>query len=61
MTELFPGFDYSFDAIKDESNELFSAYKEMFEVVISQGNPLWSILRIYAPFMSVLLASFFSS
>jgi cytochrome P450 len=51
------GFDYNFDAIKGESNELFGAYKEMFEVVISQGHPVWTLLRIYAPFMSALLDS----
>ncbi|KAF8813584.1 cytochrome P450 [Phlegmacium glaucopus] len=49
------GFDYNFEAIKDETNELFGAYKEMFEVVISQGHPVWTILRIYAPFLSSLL------
>jgi len=27
----------------------------MFEVVISQGHPVWTILRIYAPFMGSLL------
>ena len=60
LTELlFQGFDYNFEAIKGESNELFGAYKEMFEVVISQGHPIRTLLRIYAPFMCALLASFF--
>jgi hypothetical protein len=29
----------------------------MFEVVISQSHPVWTLFRIYAPFMSALLAS----
>ncbi|KAF9566823.1 cytochrome-450 hydroxylase [Agrocybe pediades] len=48
------GFDYDFNAIHHESNELFSAYKEMFEVAISQGNPIRTIFGIYAPFLSAL-------
>ncbi|KAF8973329.1 cytochrome-450 hydroxylase [Flammula alnicola] len=48
------GFDYNFNAIQNESNELFSAYKEMFEVAVSQSNPLRTIFRIYAPFISSL-------
>ncbi|KAF8159536.1 cytochrome-450 hydroxylase [Crassisporium funariophilum] len=43
------GFDYNFNAIDDETNELFGAYKEMFEVVISQGAPFRTLQRIYAP------------
>ncbi|KAF9478642.1 cytochrome-450 hydroxylase [Pholiota conissans] len=49
------GFDYSFNAIENESNELFCAYKEMFEVAISQSNPMRTIFRIYMPFISSLL------
>ncbi|KAH9485345.1 Cytochrome P450 monooxygenase 215 [Psilocybe cubensis] len=48
------GFDYDFNAIENESNELFSAYKEMFEVAVSQGNPFRTIFSIYAPFLSSL-------
>ena len=58
---FFQGFDYNFNAIKDESNELFAAYKEMFEIAISQSHPVWTLLRIYASFMSALLASSSSS
>ncbi|KAG6844337.1 hypothetical protein H0H87_007613 [Tephrocybe sp. NHM501043] len=43
------GFGYEFNAIKDETNELFSAYKEMFEVAISQGNVARTLLNIYFP------------
>ncbi|KAG6821000.1 hypothetical protein H0H93_008629 [Arthromyces matolae] len=48
------GFDYEFSAIKDETNELFCAYKEMFEVAISQGNPARTLLNIYLPSISRL-------
>ncbi|KDR75950.1 hypothetical protein GALMADRAFT_1331936 [Galerina marginata CBS 339.88] len=48
------GFDYNFNAIEDESNELFCAYKEMFEVGISQSHPFRTIFRIYSPFLSSL-------
>ncbi|KAH8828331.1 cytochrome P450 [Flagelloscypha sp. PMI_526] len=48
------GFDYDFNAIQDESNELFLAYKEMFEVSVSQGSVFRSMLSIHAPFISRL-------
>ncbi|CAA7263202.1 unnamed protein product [Cyclocybe aegerita] len=48
------GFDYNFNAIRDESNELFMAYKEMFETAISQGSFLRTMLRIYLPSVSSL-------
>ncbi|KAF9531581.1 cytochrome-450 hydroxylase [Crepidotus variabilis] len=49
------GFEYDFNAIQDESNELFLAYKEMFEVAISQGNSVRNIIRIYAPFLDLII------
>ncbi|KZT26770.1 cytochrome P450 [Neolentinus lepideus HHB14362 ss-1] len=50
------GFDYEFNAIQDESNELFLAYKEMFEIAISQsaGGALRSVLAIYFPIINKL-------
>jgi cytochrome P450 len=45
------GFEYNFDSIEDESNELFTAYKDMFETAISQNNDFRTILGIYAPFL----------
>ncbi|TFK44652.1 cytochrome-450 hydroxylase [Crucibulum laeve] len=48
------GFDYNFDAIRDETNELFMAYKEMFEVAISQGRPIRTIVGIYFPLFNTL-------
>ena len=48
------GFDYEFHAIQEESNEVYLAYKEMFEVAISQGSNLKSILAIYFPIIWIL-------
>ncbi|RXW24956.1 hypothetical protein EST38_g866 [Candolleomyces aberdarensis] len=45
------GFDYEFHAIQNESNELFNAYKEMFEIAISQGDGLSTFISIYAPWV----------
>ncbi|KAF8647176.1 hypothetical protein AX16_007005 [Volvariella volvacea WC 439] len=43
------GFDYHFNAIQNEDNELFAAYKEMFEVAVSQGSHLRTLVSIYLP------------
>ncbi|KAG6897407.1 hypothetical protein C0992_001914 [Termitomyces sp. T32_za158] len=48
------GFGYEFNAIKDETNELFCAYNDMFEVAISQGNALRALFNIYFPSISRL-------
>ncbi|GLB37143.1 putative cytochrome P450 [Lyophyllum shimeji] len=48
------GFGYEFNAIKDESNELFCAYKEMFEVAISQSNVVRTMLNVYCPWLTSL-------
>ncbi|THV08596.1 cytochrome-450 hydroxylase [Dendrothele bispora CBS 962.96] len=48
------GFDYNFNAIQDESNELFLAYKDMFEIAISQGNLFRTLLSIYSPTLNQL-------
>ncbi|KAI0693851.1 cytochrome-450 hydroxylase [Cerioporus squamosus] len=46
------GFDYEFNAIHDESNELFMAYKEMFEIAVSQqGGGFWELAIVYAPIL----------
>ena len=52
--DLSLGFDYNFNAIRDETNELFCAYREMFEVAISQGRPFRTMLDIYLPYLSAL-------
>ncbi|KAJ8583795.1 cytochrome-450 hydroxylase [Rhizopogon salebrosus TDB-379] len=48
------GFDYHFNAIQNESDELFAAYKEMFEIAVSQGDGVRTVLGIYFPFLNTL-------
>ncbi|EMD39602.1 hypothetical protein CERSUDRAFT_80986 [Gelatoporia subvermispora B] len=49
------GFDYEFNAIENETNELFNAYKDMFEIAISQQNGgVRDILSIYFPIIDTL-------
>ncbi|KAF9227302.1 cytochrome P450 [Gyrodon lividus] len=48
------GFDYHFNAIQNESDELFAAYKEMFEIAVSQGDGFRTVLGIYFPLLNVL-------
>ncbi|ESK92976.1 cytochrome p450 [Moniliophthora roreri MCA 2997] len=48
------GFDYNFNAIQDETNELFVAYKEMFEVAISQSNMFRTLMTVYIPYLNKL-------
>ncbi|KII92075.1 hypothetical protein PLICRDRAFT_36852 [Plicaturopsis crispa FD-325 SS-3] len=48
------GFDYDFSALHDESNELFAAYKEMFEVAVSRNQGLRTIVGIYCPWVNAL-------
>ncbi|KAH7916514.1 cytochrome P450 [Hygrophoropsis aurantiaca] len=43
------GFGYNFGAIQNQSDELFAAYKEMFEIAVSQGEGFRTILGIYLP------------
>ncbi|KAJ7703297.1 cytochrome P450 [Mycena rosella] len=50
------GFEYNFNSIQDETNELFLAYKDMFEVAISQGTPFRTLLSIYLPSVNKLFA-----
>lgn len=53
-----PGFDYEFNSIEDGTNELFCAYKEMFELAVSQNkNPLRQFLGIYLPIINVVFVS----
>ncbi|KAI9066011.1 cytochrome-450 hydroxylase [Trametes sanguinea] len=46
------GFDYQFNAIHGQTNELFMAYKDMFETAISQQKgSLWDLLALYFPIL----------
>ena len=51
------GFDYNFNAIHDETNELFVAYKEMFEIAISQRQGVRAVLGIYFPVIQIIFVS----
>jgi len=54
------GFDYDFNSIEDDTNELFCAYREMFELAISQQDkPMRQLLGIYFPIVNVLFVSEF--
>jgi hypothetical protein len=61
LDKLYKGFDYSFNAIHDESNPLFLAYKEMFEAAVSQGKPWRTMLSIYLPWFNKLFVSFLAA
>ncbi|KAG9003004.1 hypothetical protein FRB94_001626 [Tulasnella sp. JGI-2019a] len=43
------GFDYSLNAIENEDNELYLAYKAMFDSAINRGQSLRSIASIFFP------------
>ena len=51
------GFDYQFNSIQDETNELFCAYKDMFEIAVSQGSAFRSVLGIYFPVLNKVFVS----
>ncbi|PFH50017.1 hypothetical protein AMATHDRAFT_146368 [Amanita thiersii Skay4041] len=48
------GFDYDFHAIQTDSNELFSAYKTMFDAALSQNSLIRTVLGVYFPWLSEL-------
>ncbi|KAJ3571759.1 hypothetical protein NP233_g3541 [Leucocoprinus birnbaumii] len=49
------GFDYNFNSIQDESNELFLAYRDMFETALAQCNPVSTLLVIYFPWLTKVI------
>ena len=56
--DVTSGFDYDFNSIEDDTNELFCAYREMFELAISQQtSPMRHLLGIYFPIINVLFVS----
>ena len=52
------GFDYNFNAIQNEENELFNAYKDMFEIAVSQSQNLRQVLTFYVPIYDRLFVGF---
>lgn len=59
VTSTLPviGFDYNFSAIQHEQNDLFLAYKDMFEIAVSRGGGLWDIVIIYFPWLESIFVS----
>lgn len=52
------GFDYQFNAIQNEDNELLRAYTDMFEIAVSrQSDGLWGVIVLYWPFLGKLFVS----
>ncbi len=54
------GFDYHFNAIQNEENELFNAYKDMFEIAVSQSRFFRQLLTTYVPIYERLFVGFLS-
>ena len=52
------GFDYQFSAIQNEDNELFNAYKDMFEMAISQPGSFRKAINTYFPAFGELFVRF---
>ena len=52
---LARGFDYHFDAIQNEDNELFHAYNDMFEIAVSQPGMLRKAVKIYQDIYAPIL------
>lgn len=48
------GLGYDFDAIQDETNPLFIAYRDMFEKGLSQTSTLRTLVVGYLPFLNVI-------
>jgi hypothetical protein len=60
-TKCMAGFDYDFNSIENDTNELFRAYKEMFEYAVSQNtNVIRQMLGVYFPALNTLFVSEFS-
>jgi hypothetical protein len=57
---LYSGFDYHFNAIQNEDNELFNAYKNMFEIALSQSQNLRKALNAYFPILERFFVRFCS-
>lgn len=52
------GFDYRFNAIQNEDNELFKAYKDMFEIAVSQSGNLRKMIVTYTPIIERFFVRF---
>lgn len=54
------GFDYDFHAMQDDTNELFSAYKEMFDISASQTRLIRTLISTYFSWVTVLFVRLLS-
>lgn len=52
------GFDYHFNALQTQDNELFNAYKDMFEVAVSQSGSLRAAIIGFFPKFERLFVRF---
>ncbi|KAF8525162.1 cytochrome-450 hydroxylase [Hysterangium stoloniferum] len=43
------GFDYAFDAIQDETNEIYLAYRDMFDAALNRGQDWTTVAGVYFP------------
>lgn len=50
------GFDYRFESLQDESEEVYLAYRQMFNAA-DKSPGLKGLLRIYFPFIEKILVS----
>lgn len=48
------GFDYCFDSLQDESEEVYLAYRQMFDVA-ERGPEFKTLLRVYFPWLESIL------
>ncbi|KZV74388.1 cytochrome P450 [Peniophora sp. CONT] len=48
------GFDYHFNAIQHEKDELFVAYRDMFEIGVAQSQRSRSLIKVIFPFLNWL-------
>ncbi|KAI0062940.1 cytochrome P450 [Artomyces pyxidatus] len=50
-------FDYQFNAVQDESNELFCAYRDMFETAVAQSTSIQEIITVFSPLLAKIFPS----
>lgn len=55
---VFPGFDYAFNAIQKEDNEVYLAYKDMFELSLGKdAHSIRFLLGIWYPWIDKIWVS----
>ncbi|KAG8961220.1 hypothetical protein FRC03_005650 [Tulasnella sp. 419] len=45
------GFSYSFNAVRDETNEVYRAYRDIFQIGVTVGFTLRSMIEIWIPWL----------